>query len=99
MFSAEDLETLELGLQALTKAKKLEAGHADLVRFLALSGLRRGEALGLRWKDINLDQGWMAFEEHKADRDPVIQLWIYGMPPPGIRFLPQSVCQTCAVEV
>jgi integrase len=55
VFSAEDLETLELGLQALTKAKKLEAGHADLVRFLALSGLRRGEALGLRWKDINLD--------------------------------------------
>ena len=69
VFSAEDLETLELGLQALTKAKKLEAGHADLVRFLALSGLRRGEALGLRWKDINLDQGWMAFEEHKTDRE------------------------------
>ncbi len=69
VFSIEDLETLELGLRALTKAKKLEAGHADLVRFLALSGLRRGEALGLKWKDVNLDQGWMTFEEHKTDRE------------------------------
>jgi len=69
VFNTEDLEALELGLQALTQAKKLEAGHADLIRFLALSGLRRGEALGLRWKDIHLDQGWMAFEEHKTDRE------------------------------
>ncbi len=78
VFSAEDLETLELGLQALAKGNKLEAGHADLVRFLALSGLRRGEALGLRWKDVNLDQGWMAFEDHKTDWEGTKRLPLNG---------------------
>ncbi len=30
--------------------------HADLYTFLALTGCRRGEALGLRWRDLELDR-------------------------------------------
>lgn len=49
---------------------------ADLVRFLAYSGLRRGEALGLKWTDIDLEQNVMRFEEHKTDQhgDKVLPL-------------------------
>lgn len=68
-FSIGDLEALEAALLKLTSLSKLQEDHADLVRFLALSGLRRGEAMALRWKDINLEQGWMAFEEHKTDKE------------------------------
>lgn len=71
VMTALELATLEEALKGLVAEEKLEAAHADLVRFLALSGLRRGEALGLKWKDIDLERATMVFEEHKTDSEGV----------------------------
>lgn len=49
--------------------KALEAEDpifADVFRFLALSGLRKGEALGLRWADVDLESRTMTFRDHKT---------------------------------
>ena len=69
IFSAADLKDLEAGLQGLVDRGKLDEAVADLIRFLALSGLRRGEALGLAWKNIDLGRNIMTFTEHKTDHD------------------------------
>lgn len=71
VLTALELAALEEALKGLVTEEKLEAAHADLVRFLALSGLRRGEALGLKWKDIDLERATMVFEEHKTDSEGV----------------------------
>lgn len=66
VFSAGELAALEGALTALEKVKKLDPIAADALRFLALSGLRKGEALGLRWKDVDLERNTMRFEDHKT---------------------------------
>jgi len=66
IFTAEELGKLEAGISSLVAAKKLDPQAGDLFRFLALSGLRKGEALGLRFADVDLDRGLMRFEEHKT---------------------------------
>jgi integrase len=48
------------------KVDKLDPQAADLIRFLALSGLRKGEALGLRFADVDLERSIMRFEDHKT---------------------------------
>lgn len=68
-FTVADLKALEGGLQSLVDSGKLDEAVADLIRFLALSGLRRGEALNLAWKDTDLDRNTMTFAEHKTDQE------------------------------
>jgi integrase len=34
--------------------------------FLATTGVRRGEAAGLRWSNVNLDEGWVAIVETRS---------------------------------
>lgn len=53
-------------LEALVKEKKLPGECADLVRFLALSGLRKSEVLNLRFADVDLERNCMKFEDHKT---------------------------------
>ena len=48
------------------KVEKLDPQAADLIRFLAFSGLRKSEALGLRFADVDLERGVMRFEDHKT---------------------------------
>ncbi|MDP2876071.1 MAG: tyrosine-type recombinase/integrase [Holophaga sp.] len=69
VLTAAELAALESALTGLVTEGKLDAAHADLFRFLALSGLRRGEALRLKWKDIDLERSTMTFEEHKTDSE------------------------------
>jgi integrase len=68
VFFAPDLARLEASMCALVNQEKLDPSAADLVRFLALSGLRTGEAKGLRWKDVDLEANTMIFKEHKTSK-------------------------------
>jgi integrase len=38
-------------------------------RLAALTGMRRGEVLGLRWRDVDLEQGRVAIQQ-TFDYDP-----------------------------
>jgi integrase len=69
VYNAGHLKALEAGLKCLVSKGELDGAIADLIRFIALSGLRRGEAVGLTWKDVDLDAGVMSFTEHKTDQD------------------------------
>lgn len=80
VLSAEELHRLDLALARLMEAGwvskkypkrapvKLDPLVADLVRFLAFSGLRRAEATSLRWDSLDLERSTMRFDEHKTDR-------------------------------
>lgn len=67
ILSAEELRKLEMALQALMKRQALNPYHADLVRLICLTGLRRGEALGLKFSDVDTDRRVIRFMEHKTD--------------------------------
>ncbi len=69
VFSATHLQALDSALKTLVEGHKLSEAIADLIRFIALSGLRRGEALNLTWNDVDLETGVMRFTEHKTDED------------------------------
>ena len=45
---------------------ELHPQAGDLFRFLALSGLRKGEALGHRFADVDLERSVLCFEDHKT---------------------------------
>lgn len=66
-FSIGELARLEKALTDLVLARKLDDSFADLVRFIALSGLRSGEALDLTWDAVDEDLNVMQFDTHKTD--------------------------------
>lgn len=68
ILTAAELARLEASMAGLEAAGKLDQVAADLLRFLALSGLRTGEAANLKWKDIDLNKNTMTFTEHKTDK-------------------------------
>jgi hypothetical protein len=49
--------------RVLRAADKDRSGH---LWYLALSGLRRGEIAGLKWSDINLDDGTIAIARNRV---------------------------------
>ena len=65
-FTANEYASLEKAISDLGQAEKLDPQAADLFRFLALSGLRKGEAQGLRFADVDVEAGTMRFDEHKT---------------------------------
>lgn len=66
VLTTEEYARLEAALVALVARQKLDVAVADLLRFLALSGLRKSEALGLRWIDVDLERNTLRFEDHKT---------------------------------
>jgi integrase len=53
----------------LAAAKKKTPGYHPLVVLLAFTGLRVREALGLTWRDVDLDAGVLHIERQLADDD------------------------------
>lgn len=43
--------------------------YGPLFELIALAGLRRGEALGLRWSDVNLGQGYLVIRQQVIQID------------------------------
>ncbi len=68
VLTAAELCRLEASISALVTAGRLDQVAADLIRFLALSGLRTGEAGNLKWTDIDLDRGVMVIRDHKTSK-------------------------------
>lgn len=66
----DDYKRLFEALQTLQDTKKIRAAAADAIRFIALTGARRGEATGLRWAWVNLETGIVTLPPtaHKAGR-------------------------------
>ena len=64
VLSAEELGALGTSLRAFPDQRR----DPDPILFLALSGLRKSEALGLRWEDIDLERGTMTFSVHKTSK-------------------------------
>jgi integrase len=66
VLSAGELARLGSSVASLVTAGKLDGIAADLIRFLAFSGLRTGEAENLRWTDVDLDRNIMIIRDHKT---------------------------------
>jgi len=48
--------------------------HADIFRFVVLTGFRKKEALGLRWEDVNLETRVVTLTDTKARRPHALPL-------------------------
>jgi len=64
------------GLQAITTwlRDRKEDVVADVVAFLAYSGLRIGEALPLKWSSVNLDEGLVDVKREKRGVNPWVAI-------------------------
>ena len=57
-------------LDIMEEEQRIRAPVADAIRLIALTGCRRGEAAGLRWRHVDLKTGRIAYPpgEHKTGR-------------------------------
>lgn len=65
---AEGYSRLFTTLQRMQDEKRIRPAAADAIRFVALTGSRRGEAIGLLWQWVNLGSGLVTLppKAHKA---------------------------------
>lgn len=68
MKNSDDYARLFTALQTMEDEKRIRSAAADAIRFIALTGARRGEATGLRWKWVDLKSGMITLppKAHKA---------------------------------
>lgn len=77
---ADEYRRLFTALQRLESTKVLRPAAADAIRFIALTGARRGEATGLRWAWVDLKAGRIAIPAkhhkggHKTGEQRIIML-------------------------
>jgi len=65
-----DAEYQRLGA-VLSEAERTQTEHPSViaaVRLIALTGCRRGEILGLRWEDLDLENGWLLIQDSKTGK-------------------------------
>jgi integrase len=67
---ADDYRRLFETLDKMERERRIRTAAADSIRLIALTGARRGEVVGLRWKHVNLEQGRIVLPpaEHKTGR-------------------------------
>lgn len=67
---AEDYSRLFVALQKMEDEKRIRSAAADAIRFIALTGARRGEATGLQWQWVDLKRGLITLppRAHKTGR-------------------------------
>ena len=81
--SNEDMDVLYNEALRKTKNGKYYYGTASkLLAFIMYSGLRVGEAIGLKWKDVNLDEGMVTISQtysmtHERDENGNSLGWKY----------------------
>jgi integrase len=66
----EDYARMFRAIDELEQTRRISSAAADAVRVIALTGSRRGEIAGLRWRHVNLKTGMATLQsdEHKAGR-------------------------------
>lgn len=78
--NSEDYARLFTTLQTMEDEKRIRQAAADAVRFIALTGARRGEVLGLLWRYVDLKAGQVVLPPkahktgHKTGNPRVIAL-------------------------
>jgi integrase len=68
--TAEQIEALLDAAGALDRAASSARRHVErrvMLAVLVLAGLRIGELLALRWRDLDVDAGWLHIEESKTE--------------------------------
>lgn len=67
---ADDYARLFRALDTMQSEKRIRGAAADAIRVIALTGARRGEIAGLRWRHVDLKKGVLILPpaEHKTGR-------------------------------
>lgn len=65
-YSDAELQALGAVLDRVEREQAVLLGIVGAIRFLALSGLRLGEALALKWQDVDLDRAALFLPDAKA---------------------------------
>lgn len=67
---AADYGRLFKALDTMQQEHRMRPAVADAIRFIALTGARRGEVIGMKWKHVDLRNGRVIFppREHKTGR-------------------------------
>lgn len=70
ILTADDYKNLFAALTTMEVEKRIRPAVADAIRVIALTGARRGEAAGLRWRHVDLREGRIALPPaaHKTGR-------------------------------
>lgn len=63
--TAEDYERMFRTLERMENEKRIRPSHADAIRVIALTGARRGEIAGLRWRHVDLKKGLITLTKHE----------------------------------
>jgi len=86
MRGARDYESLFKTLDKAEAERRIRSEVADAIRLIALTGARRGEIAGLRWRHVRLEEGLVVIDRHKTARSTG-EARIIGLPKAAQRLL------------
>ena len=66
--TTEQYESMFRAMEKLENEKQINSAHADAIRVIALTGARRGEITGLRWKHLDMKKGIAILPDHKTKK-------------------------------
>jgi integrase len=68
IFEDDSYRRLFEALNRMVEGHRLSKNLADAVRFVALTGCRRGEVAGIRWRHVNLESARVLLDVHKTHK-------------------------------